>query len=72
MHSKFGILSEREDRAEWHASDQLRTFYKLYNMDRGACQATNHGVTRVGLDLATKPHETAVPLLGTYPEKNLV
>ena len=46
MHSKFGILSEREDRAEWHASDQLRTFYKLYNMDREAWQATVHGVAK--------------------------
>ena len=24
-------------------------------MDRGACQATVHGVTRIGQDLATKP-----------------
>ena len=34
-------------------------------IDRGAWQATVHGVSRVGHDLATKP---TMPLLGNYYE----
>ena len=38
------------------------------SMDRGACQATVHGVTRVGHDLVTKPpqHFTGKSALKHY------
>ena len=36
-------------------------------MDRGAWQATVHGVTRVGDDLATKPPPTTIHLYKSRP-----
>ena len=46
-------------------------------MDRGAWQATVHGVTRVKHDLAIKPpppppYDPSIPLLGIYPEKTII
>jgi len=40
-------------------------------MGRGTSWATGHGVTRVGDDLATKPHKYIYIFGYTYTEKNL-
>ena len=52
----LGLISEWK-RSPGEGNGNPFQYFCLENpMDRGAWQATVHGVTRVGYDLATKPH----------------